>query len=399
MENQLFSIDLKELDPLQLENFDLQFFASAEDEGRTEDPTEKRREEAQEEGQFPRTEELPGALIMGAGFLIIWIFGGWMLGEIEEFTREVLSLNMFDDVNPGNIMTIFRTITWITIRLTAPVASVAFLAGAVAHLSQVGFLFTVKPLKPDLSNLKFSMKKLLEKVVFSKKVAWKMLISAVKLIAVALVALEVVYSSFDRLILLVDVPLLNGVSYVLSLAFEIIWKTVLILFIISPIDWAFQKYQHEQSIMMTPQQKKDERKQSEGDPEIKRWQQQKMREMMQRRVEQEVPDADVVITNPTHYAVALVFDEELMDAPRVVAKGKDLLAQRIRQLARENAVPIYRIPLLARTLFQLELNQEIPPVLYDAVATVLAWVQRNRKQISRKERAQIEQKVRGIDLG
>ncbi len=379
-------------------SLDLQFFASAEDEGRTEDPTDKRRDEARQEGQIPRTEELSGALVMGAGFLIIWIFGSYMLWETLHFAEEMMSMEQFSDINQGNITDIFRTIMWTVIRIVAPVTSAAFFAGLAGHVSQVGFLFTAEPLKLDLSNLKFSGSQILEKLTLSKEIAWDLMMSVVKLVAVGIVALEVIYSEFHGIILLVDVELFEGILFVLELAFEIIYKTIIILLILSPIDWAFQKYQHEENLKMTPQQKDDERKQQEGDPEVKKKQKEKMRENAQRRIEEEVPEADVVITNPTHYAVALVYDEHAMEAPKVVAKGKDLLAQRIKQLAREHGVPVYEIPLLARTLYQLDIDQVIPSALYDAVATVLAWVETNRDNVSRQERANLEQKVKGLEI-
>ncbi len=335
---------------------------------------------------------------MGAGFLMVWLFGTYMLWETLHFAEEMIGMEKFSDINPGNITDIFRTIMWTVIRIVAPVTSAAFFAGLVGHLSQVGFLFTAEPLKLDLSNLKFSGSQMLEKLTLSKEIAWDLMMSVVKLLAVGVVAVEVIYSEFHGIILLVDVELFDGILFVLSLAFEIIYKTIIILLILSPIDWAFQKYQHEEDLKMTPQQKDDERKQQEGDPEVKKKQKQKMRENAQRRIEEEVPEADVVITNPTHYAVALVYDENSLEAPQIVAKGTDLLAQRIKQLARENGVPVYEIPLLARTLYQLDIDQLIPPALYDAVATVLAWVETNRDNVSKQERANLEQKVKGLEI-
>ncbi len=378
--------------------FDLQFFASAEDEGRTEEPSSKRRSEARSEGQVPRTEELANALVMGAGFLVIWLWGGWMFWQIQQFARKMMSMKLFHAVDEGNITLIFRTVIWMVVKVASPVAAAGFVAGIISHLSQVGFLFTLEPLQLDFDFLKFSMPSLLDKLTFSKEVLWNLLTSIVKLIAVGLVALEVIYSEYDTILLIITMPLFHGIKLIISLAFEIIWKTILILLILSIPDYWFQWYQHEESLKMTPEQKKDERKQAEGDPQVKKKQQEKMQEAMQRRIEEEVPEADVVITNPTHYAVALKYDEYEMEAPVIVAKGEDMLAQRIKQLAREHGIPVYEVPLLARTLCQLELDREIPPVLYDAVATVLAWVERNRTNVDRSETAKLEQKVEELDL-
>lgn len=378
--------------------FDLQFFASAEDEGRTEDPTSKRRNEARSEGQVVRTEELSNALVMGAGFLTIWFYGAWMFWHIQQFALKMMRLQLFQTVNEQNITLVFRSIIWVVVKVTAPITAAAFVAGTVAHLSQVGLLFTLEPLQPSFDFLQFSMPSMLDKLTFSKEVLWKLLLSVTKLLAVGLVALEVISAEYDTILLIITMPLKHGVKLIISLAFEIIWKSLLILLLIAVPDYWFQWYQHEQELKMTPEQKKDEKKQQEGDPEVSKKQQEKMQESMQRRVEEEVPEADVVITNPTHYAVALSYDELQMEAPMIVAKGEGMLAQRIKQLAEENGVPIYEVPLLARTLCQLELDQEIPPVLYDAVATVLAWVERNRTDVDRNETAQLEQKVAELDI-
>jgi flagellar biosynthetic protein FlhB len=200
------------------------------------------------------------------------------------------------------------------------------------------------------------------------------------------------------LLVLSELTLMGGVKFVLGLAFEIIFKAALLLLILSPIDYAFQYYQHMESLKMTPQQVDDERKQREGNPEIKKKQQEKMQEQAQRRMMEQVPEADVVITNPTHYAVALRYNEKETQAPVLIAKGEGMVAQRIKSVAAEHGVPIYEVPLLARTLIQLELEQEIPPDLYNAVAEVLAWVHQNRTDVSRREAARLEQEVKELDL-
>jgi flagellar biosynthetic protein FlhB len=145
---------------------------------------------------------------------------------------------------------------------------------------------------------------------------------------------------------------------------------------------------------MTPQEVEDEEKQREGDPEIQERQQERMREMSERRMMEEVPEPDVVITNPTHYAVSLRFVEERMDAPKLTAKGKEMQVKRIKSLAREYDVPVYEVPLLARALFQLELDEEIPPSLYEAVAEVLAWVFKNQDDVDESMTANVEQMVK-----
>lgn len=377
--------------------FSLQFFA-AEDEGRTEEPTEKKRQEARSEGQVPQTMELPSALVMGAGFLVLWIWGHWMFHEVRQYTVEMMSLQRFETVNPGNAHKLLLSMIWISTKVSAPAALAAMAAGVVGTVSQTGFMFTLQPLKFDLSQLQLSVANLLSETIFSKKMLVNLAKEFVKLFVVGIAAFQVIYSDFDRLLLMLDMPLVHAVITVLYLAFEILAKAILLLLILSPLDYMWERYQHKQNLMMTPQEVEDEQKQREGDPEVKQEQRERQQEAAQRRMMEEVPEADVVITNPTHYAVALSYRESEMEAPRVVAKGKDLTAQRIKKLAREHGVPVYEVPLLARTLYQIDLDEEIPAVLYETVAEVLVWVHEQRDSVGREEAARLEQRVKGIDL-
>jgi len=168
--------------------------------------------------------------------------------------------------------------------------------------------------------------------------------------------------------------------------------------LISPLDYWFEYEQWFDQLKMTPKEQEDEKKQQEGDPQIKEKQQEKMEEQAEQRMMEEVPEADVVITNPTHYAVALKYEDDFMEAPTIVAKGTEMAAQRIQQVARENDVPIYEIPLLARTLYQFDLEEEIPATLYETVATVLAWVHKQRDEVSDREIESLEQQVEGLDV-
>lgn len=377
-------------------SFDLQFFASAEDEGRTEDPTSKRKREARDDGQIPRTEELPTALLMASGFLVLSYYGDWMFFELRDFAREMMGLQRFTEVNPGNIHRILVDMIWICVKVIWPIAAATFIAGMAAHVGQVGFLWTTEPFKIDFGELIPSASDFMPSL--SGEMLWDLAMSIIKVVTIGFVALEVIYKDFDTLLIALNFPLINGVKLVLEMAFEIIWKTVVILLILSPIDYAWQYYEWWDQLKMSPQQKDDEKKQREGDPEVKKKQQEKQREMSERRMAEEVPEADVVVTNPTHYAVALKFDEKTMEAPTVVAKGEGMSAQRIKSIAKEFDVPIYEIPLLARTLYQLELAREIPPVLYNAVAEILTWVHRNREDVPKQERTQLEQEVKELDL-
>ncbi|MFB6344715.1 MAG: flagellar biosynthesis protein FlhB [bacterium] len=378
--------------------FTLQFFG-AEEEGRTEEPTEKKKQEAMDDGNVPTTEELPSALVMGAGFLMIWITGTWMIYELKEFTIKLMSMQYLTTINQGNALTLIMDMIYLIGRIVAPIAAVSYVAAIFGFLVQTGPMFTLEPLKFDLSAIQPSINKIMEEMIFSQEVLWDFVKSLLKVVMVLGLATEVIYTEFDGLLTLIHMSLLDAVGVIMQLAFEIILKAVLLmLLIVSPIDYAIEYYQWYDDLKMTPQEVDDEKKQQEGDPEVQERQQEKMQEMSERRMMEEVPEADVIITNPTHYAVALKFDESSMEAPVVTAKGKDLTAQRIKSLASEHGIPVFEIPLLARTLYGLDLNDEIPRDLYESVATVLKWVHNQRDEAPDSGRASIEQDLKELNV-
>jgi flagellar biosynthetic protein FlhB len=239
----------------------------------------------------------------------------------------------------------------------------------------------------------------MDEMIFSQQVLWDFVKSLFKIITVIGVATEVVVTEFDTLLQLIHMSLLAGVGMIMNMAFEIIFKAfLLLLLIMSPIDYAFEYYQWYEDLKMSKQEVEDEEKQREGDPEMQERQQERMQEMSEKRMMEEVPDADVVITNPTHYAVALEYEEALMEAPTVIASGKGMQAQRIRSIAKENGIPVYEVPLLARTLFDLEIGEEIPQALYESVATVLKWVHQQKNDAPRSERVDIEQDLKELNV-
>ena len=378
--------------------FSLQFFA-AEDEGRTEEPTERKKQEAIDEGNVPSTMELASALIMAAGFSMIWFFGTWMVWELKAFSHKILSLQYVDGVRRDNVGVLFGNMAWLMIKVVGPVAAASYAAAIFAFMIQTGPQFTLEPLQFDLSAIQPSFQKLLDEMIFSKQVLWDFIKSLMKVFTVMGVATEVIYTNFDGLLTLINMSLLGAIGIVMQMTFEIILKTILLLlFVMSPLDYAFEYYEWYQDLKMTKQEVEDEQKQQEGDPEMQERQQERMQEMSEKRMMEEVPEADVVITNPTHYAVALQYDEASMEAPTVLARGKGMTAQRIKSLARENGIPVYEVPLLARTLYDLELGEQIPQSLYESVATVLKWVHEQKNDAPKQERVHIEQDLKELDL-
>jgi flagellar biosynthetic protein FlhB len=254
----------------------------------------------------------------------------------------------------------------------APVLIVAYLVSFVCDVAQVGWHPTSKPLMPKFSKLN-PLKGF--KKIFSKEAVVELIKSILKIGIVLIVAYSYIKKNGDGLFLLYDMSLNAGVAATGNLVINLGIRVAVAYLIIAFADFGYQKWKHNDDLKMTKQEVKDEYKQQEGDPQVKGRIRQKMREVSQRRMMQNLPKADVVITNPTHYAVALMYDAEKYDAPIVIAKGEDYLAARIKEVARENDIEIVENKPLARMLYaNVEIGEVVPPDLYQAVAEVLAFV-------------------------
>jgi flagellar biosynthetic protein FlhB len=339
----------------------------------TEKPTPKRRHEARQRGQVPRSQELPGSVIFLAAVLLIYGLFGRALEGIESSVQSAFA-HVGTQQEPN-----IHTAWLLMVRAVAPYGifvlmlfGLAFVIGIVANVAQFGFLFSVGPLKPSFSKINpltgFSR-------LFSKQILVNIAKQILKLAAVAVILYQSVSSNIGFLAQIGQTSPDNVLMIVANLVFSIAWKFGLLLVVIGILDYAWMRYQNEESLKMTKQEVKDEWRQAEGNPEAKGALKRRQREFARRRMMAAVPRATVVVTNPTHYAVALEWNELEMEAPVVTAKGADLLAKRIRQLAQEHGVPIMENPPLARTLYErVELDQAIPPNLYAAVAQVIAFV-------------------------
>jgi flagellar biosynthetic protein FlhB len=246
------------------------------------------------------------------------------------------------------------------------------ITGIITGSLQTKFLITFKSIKLDFSKINpiSGLKRM-----FSLRSLFELLKSILKLVIVGYVGYLVVKSNWNKLLLATDTSVSEGALLIWDITFELLIKCGIALFIVSIADYFFSRYEYEKNIRMTKQEVKEEFKEVEGNPEIKRKQRQIMMQYSMHRMMQEVPEATVVVTNPTHFAVAIKYDSDEMDVPIVVAKGADKLAQKIKEIARKNNVPILRNPPLARELyFSVEIGDEIPQKLYRAVAEVLAYV-------------------------
>lgn len=348
---------------------------------KTEKPTPRRRQKARSEGQVAISREIATALTLIVGFLSLKIFAKYMYGQIGKiFTFNFTLVQDADKiVSERYILDLFMYICLRCIMVVAPIALVAMLIGIISNLLQVGWHPTTKPLKPkfDAFNPANGFKRL-----FSGKQVVEALTSIIKFVFLAIVVVNAIKNEVYQLKNIYYMDLFSGYLYICNLCIDIGLKVGYFFIIIAILDFAYQRYSHTKKLRMSKQEIKDEYKQVEGDPIIKSKIRQKMRESALKRMMQDVPGADVVITNPTHFAVAIKYDREKEVAPIVVAKGVDHLAQKIKDVAKENKVEIVENKPLARTLYSMvEVGNEIPPELYQAVAEVLAFVYKLKNMV------------------
>ncbi|MCY1418448.1 Flagellar biosynthetic protein FlhB [compost metagenome] len=341
-------------------------------EDRTEEPTEKRRREAREKGQLPRSRELNtlAVLLAGAGGLLLY---GAALGDsLLRLMRGSFQLSRETVMNSDSMLQLLAAGGRLAAEGLWPILAVLLVAAIVGPIALGGWLFSGEALAPKFSRLNplAGLKRM-----FSAKSLLELFKALVKFIVVLLVALLVLQSDKDDLLAMAHEPLEQAIVHSARVVgWSALWLAASLL-LIAAVDVPYQLWDNRKKLMMTKQEIRDEYKDSEGKPEVKAKVRQMQREMAQRRMMQAVPTADVVITNPTHFAVALKYDAEAGGAPKLLAKGNDFIALKIREVANEHKVMVLESPALARAVYySTELDQEIPAGLYLAVAQVLAYV-------------------------
>jgi flagellar biosynthetic protein FlhB len=354
--------------------FDLQLFA-AEDEGRTEEPTEYKKRKAREEGKVIKTPELPSALVLIFGFFLIFIFSRSIfknaIGMMEFY------LTLIPDVidSDQNVIFLLKPILPILVKIAAPILGTVFVAAFIGNVIQVGFQFSTKPIQPDLSKINPNPIRFFTKILFTRQSAMNLGKAIFKIATIAVIAFFFIRRDIYGIMKTVDMGILQAMHLCLSTAFKLIMIISGVLLVLSIPDYFFQRHEHIESLKMTRQEIKEERKLLEGDPLLRARMRERQRDYARRRMIQEVPKADVVITNPTHYAIALRYEALRMSAPVCIAKGKDLVAENIKRVAEENEVSVVENKPLARELYRrVEIGDEIPDELFAAVAEVLAFV-------------------------
>ena len=348
---------------------DLQWFA-AEDEGRTFEPTDSTYRRAREEGRVAKSQELIASLgLLLPGVALIFLAPG-MLNTCAEMLRFFFTrVNELDPLNDRFTAAVFAVYF---ARMAAPILVIAFVTALFSNYIQVGFLFTTKPLTPDFSRVLPRFGRYFQRTLFSAEGIFNFFKSILKMAIIGLVAFFIIQSRFNELVNLQTASLWTSVSLVSSLAAQLLVVSAILLLALSVPDILFQRWQFRESLKMTREAAKEEIKQEEGNQEMRHRIRSRYRELLSRSMLQAVPGADVVITNPTHYSVALFYDPRQMEGPRVVAKGEDELALRIREVAKENGVPVVAHPPLTRILYQeTEVGDEIPRRYYEVVALVV----------------------------
>jgi len=263
------------------------------------------------------------------------------------------------------------------LKLTLPIWGIAYVSAFLGNVVQVGFRFTPKAIKPDFKKIKPDIINWAKKTLFSLEAMFNFIKSIIKIAIIGVVAYFDVRKNGPELANLTNIPLGESFSFVAGIAFGLAVKAALILMALSLPDYLFQRKQHLDSLKMTKHEVKEEHKQMEGDPLVKSRMRQRMQEILTSNMIQNVPQADVVVTNPTHFAVALEWNNETMVAPTVTAKGQDNVAFRIRDIAKENDVPVVENKPLARGLYaSVEIGEMIPEDYWDIVSRVLAEVYR-----------------------
>lgn len=355
-----------------IEKLNLQLFADKSD--KTEKATPKKRKEARKKGQVLQSREITSAMVLMFVFVTLRIYGGTIYKLIADFMKKVLlEYSQMDDLYmPDILMRVFVDTVTLMLKCVGPILAVALIAGVIVNYAQVGFLFTLETLSPKFSRINpwSGMKR-----IFSMHGVVELLKSILKVAVIGYVAYAYLNGEAATVLKMMDMDVISIASYIGITALNVAIRVCVALIILGVADYGYQWWEYEKNLKMSKQEIKEEYKQMEGNPEIKGKIKQKQRQMSMRRMMQEVPKADVIITNPTHYACAVKYDAKESDAPMLIAKGQDYIALRMKDIAREHKVEIVENKPLARTLYDtVEVGKPIPPELYQAVAEVLAFV-------------------------
>jgi len=364
----------------------LQLFAEGGGGGeKTEQATPRKKEKAREEGQVAKSNEITTTFMLVIMFASIKILGPDIIDRTIKLTEELANLFGTREITPEFAKSLMQYILVESAFMIVPLCMISFVVAFLANVFQVGWKPNMKPMQPKLSNISpiSGLKRM-----FSLKTVVELIKSIIK-IGIILIIVYFSLREYENLIyLFYELPVLETYALIMDIALDLGIRIGMFFMIVAVIDYIYQKFSLAKKLKMSKQEIKDEYKLSEGNPEIKSKIKQRMREASMRRMMQDLPKADVVITNPTHFAIAIKYDENTFGAPYVLAKGADIMAGRIKSKASELNIQIVENKPLARTLYYtVEIGDEVPPELYQTVAEVLAFVY-NLKN-SQKEGARV----------
>ncbi len=373
-----------EQDRRQILPYHLQWFAKDGPGGeKTEPATAKKLREAREDGKVAKSKELTAAFDLIVMFLMLKIFVS-TIGDgflqifyyVYNLIPDFIGINAMD-VSTYAVMSFFSPVNIQMLKIVAPFFIFGFAVTLLVNILQVGWKVSTKPMQPKLD--RFNPVNGMKRII-SKDSVFELFKSLIKIALILYIAYTAIKDHENDLFILYDIPLNQAIALCGDVIIGAGLKISLVYLVVGIADFIYQKYRFNEEMKMTKQEVKDEYKNTEGNPEVKGRQRQRMREASRRRMMQDVPKADVVITNPTHLSVAISYDSETAKAPVVLAKGEDYLAMKIREIAKENQIEIVENKPLARMLYaNVEIGNEIPPELYQAVAEILAMVYNMRQ--------------------
>ncbi len=353
---------------------------------KTEDATPRRLGEARNRGQVAKSQDLGSAVTLLMATVVLALMGGGLLEDLALLMRRILANQLQGGiVTVAELGTAFRDAMLNVGLMVAPFLVIAFLVTYATQYVQVGWLFTTQPLRPKLSKLNpiSGAKKLVGMRNLVKSGT-----NSLKLIAAIGVSWLILAVRMETVASLAAMGPVQGMLVMGQLALELAIALTILLIFIGFIDYIYQKWQHKKDLKMTKHEVKDERRSMEGDPQVKRRRYEVYRDIVSQQINSGTSKADVIVTNPTHFSVGIQYDADEMAAPKVVVKGADLLAWRIRQIARQHNIPIVERPPLARALYHgTHIGSEIHPEHYEAVAEVLAYVYRIDSEAARRGKA------------
>ncbi|REE94432.1 flagellar biosynthetic protein FlhB [Paenibacillus taihuensis] len=354
---------------------DLQLFSQE----KTERATPKKRNDARKKGQIAKSQEIPGALILLFVFISFFPLGGYYKSRLLSLFGILFEQKLLMEVTTSNVISLFSDLMMQGFMLLVPIFGIAVVVALIANYAQVGILFTGEPIKMKLEKLNpiSGFKNLL-----SLQSLVELVKNVLKLLLIGLIVYQTLWSERGQIMNLARVPIGSIFSFVAGVTIKLGIEIGAILAVLAFFDYMYKRYKHEKSLRMSKQDIKDEHKNSEGDPLIKGKIKERQRRLALQRMMQEVPKADVVITNPTHFAIALKYDGATMEAPTVIAKGMDFVALRIKDIAKEHGVIMMENRPLARALYdRAEIGDTIPADLFQAVAEVLAYVYKLKQKV------------------